>query len=152
MVRPPVPQIQRRELTGVDITVGEFQVGAATSFVKRPGKPARALKWWRAVALSSLAATAFAAVLLLGFWRRAPEPEARPAPRPAGAATPSTWWTVPVGRNTAAKPAPRRAPASRAVVAADSAPDDTEHRRRHRRLPSADEDATLPPSDVDSEP
>ena len=147
-----MPQNQRRELTGVDITVGEFQVGAATSFVKRPSKPPSALKWWRAVALSSLAATAFASVLLLGFWRRAPESEVRPAPRAAGAATPSTWWTVPVGRNAAAKPAPRRAPASRAVVAADSATDDTEHRRRHRRLPSADEDATLPPSGVDSEP
>jgi serine/threonine-protein kinase len=145
---PAVRQTERRELSGVDIRVGEFQVAAATSFVKRPGKPSSALKWWRAVALSSLAGTAVAAVLLLGFWRRAPEPEARSAPR----AAPSTWWTVPMGRNAAAKPTPRRAPASRAVVAADGATDVTDRHRRHRRSQSADEDATLPPTGGDSEP
>jgi serine/threonine-protein kinase len=61
----------RRGMTGIDITVGEFQVGPATSVVKRPSKPPPALKWWRAVALTSLAVTSFAAVLLLGLWRRA---------------------------------------------------------------------------------
>ena len=127
---------ERRDLTGVSITVGDFQVGAATSFVKRPGKPPAALKWWRAVALSSLAATSFAAVLLLGIWRRAPEVDARPRRAPRSPAPP-TWWTVPVGRNAAAKPAARRAPAvpSRPVMAADSAPDGADHHRRHRRIP-----------------
>ena len=86
-VTPAQPlQVTHGELTGVDVAVGEFQVDSATSFVKRPSKPPTALKRWRAVALASMAATSFAAMLLLGGWRRAPGAEARPASSAAGAA------------------------------------------------------------------
>jgi serine/threonine-protein kinase len=149
----PARQTGRRELTGVDITVGEFQVESATSFVKRSARPPRALRWWRAVALASLAIASFTAVLLVGYWRRAPAPGASAVPNGVATPAPSTWWTVPVGKNAPAKqPAARRSPAApRPMVAADGAPDATDRPRRHRRL-RADEDATLPPSSVDSEP
>jgi hypothetical protein len=151
---PAVRMVETRELTGIDITVGEFQVGATTSIVKAPGKAPNALRWWRAVALSSLAVTSFAAMLLLGAWRRAPAAAAVEAPRPAAGAAavvptpaPATWWTVPVGRSAVTKSATRRSPpTSHPIVAAGSAQDGTEHHRQHRRSELSDDDAPMPPS------
>jgi hypothetical protein len=143
------------ELPGVDITVGDLRVESPNSFVKLPSKAPNALRWWRGVALASLAVTSFAVVLMLGYWRRAPM--AAPPTSNAAVTTvaPPTWLSdPPVGKNVAAKPATRRAPpaSSRAVVAADGARDASERHRRHRRVETSDEDATLPPSNVDSEP
>jgi eukaryotic-like serine/threonine-protein kinase len=135
----------RGELPGIDITVGSFQVGPATSFVKRPSKPTNALRWWRGVALASLAATSCAAVLLLAAWRRPPVIEA-PVPRTVFTTLPPLRGTSQAESAAAARGAPRAAPQapSRAVVAAGR--DGTEHHRRHRRVELHDEDAPMPPS------
>jgi hypothetical protein len=159
---PAVQPRERRDLTAIDIAVGEFQVEAVealeavTSRVKRPGKPPNALRWWRAVALASLAATSCTAVLLLGTWRRPPAVETRPLASAAVASvpTPAPWWTVPVGRSAVTKPAPRRAPAapSRPMVVAGSRHDGTEDQRRHRRSELPDGDAPMPLSADDRAP
>jgi serine/threonine-protein kinase len=166
---PAARVIERRELPSVDITVSDLRAEAATGFVKHPGfvkhtgvvkhtgKPPIALRWWRAVALGSLAAASFAGLLLLATWRRSPEaaaPGAPQAPSPAAAEAPSSWWTVPVDPAAAAQPAARRRPAaaSRALVATDGAREDNERHRRPRRAKADDEDATLPPTRIDTAP
>jgi hypothetical protein len=138
-VAPAAP----RELTGIDVSLSDLQTGTA-GFVIRSAPAPRELRWWRAVALVSLAVASFTAIVLLGTWHSAPT-GGRPEPGVAAAAKPSAWTTIPIPA-AGTRPVPRIGQAHPVVASGSSRAGGDSDRRRHRRGPSTDEDATLPPS------
>ncbi len=143
-------------LPETDISLADLAGEAPTASVPLAKPAPKALWLRRAGAVAGLSA-AVATLLLAGDWRRAPAPDVR-AGQGAGVAA-----AAPPAAEAASEPMPvrvapaatvgsGRSPSARSAASAGASDEPEVHRRRHR-VASADEDATLPPSDViDSRP